>query len=82
MVFSATFKNSLAISWRSALLVQEIEVTGVKHQTMYLLVNKYFYYLLNNDFMVFFAKHYMDRRGHDRMVDGFTTTCAISAYHH
>jgi len=23
-----------------------------------------------------------DRRGRDRMVDGFTTTCAISAYHH
>ena len=22
------------------------------------------------------------RRGRDRMVDGFTTTCAISAYHH
>jgi hypothetical protein len=21
------------------------------------------------------------RRGHDRMVVGFTTTCAISAYH-
>ena len=23
-----------------------------------------------------------DRHGHDRMVVGFTTTCAISAYHH
>jgi hypothetical protein len=23
-----------------------------------------------------------DRRGHDRMVVGFTTTCAISVYHH
>jgi len=23
-----------------------------------------------------------DRRGRDRMVVGFTTTCAISAYHH
>jgi hypothetical protein len=23
-----------------------------------------------------------DCRGHDRMVVGFTTTCAISAYHH
>jgi hypothetical protein len=23
-----------------------------------------------------------DRRGRDRMVDGFTTICAISAYHH
>jgi len=24
----------------------------------------------------------MGRRGHDRMVVGFTTTCAISADHH
>jgi len=24
----------------------------------------------------------MSRRGRDRMVVGFTTTCAISAYHH
>jgi hypothetical protein len=23
-----------------------------------------------------------DRRGPDRMIDGFTTICAISAYHH
>ena len=23
-----------------------------------------------------------DRRGHDRMVVEFTSTCAISAYHH
>ena len=23
-----------------------------------------------------------DRRGHDHMVVGFTTTCAIRAYHH
>jgi len=28
-------------------------------------------------------KHYAiwDRRGRDRMIVGFTTTCAISAYH-
>jgi len=25
---------------------------------------------------------FLSRRGHDRMVVGFTTTCAISAYHH
>jgi len=24
----------------------------------------------------------LGRRGHDRMVVGFTTTCAISIYHH
>jgi len=29
-------------------------------------------------------KHYAigDRLGRDRMIVGFTTTCAISAYHH
>ena len=26
--------------------------------------------------------HYRGCLGHDRMVVGFTTTCAISAYHH
>ena len=25
---------------------------------------------------------FWDRRGRDRMVVGFTTTCAISPYHH
>jgi hypothetical protein len=25
---------------------------------------------------------FMNRRGRDRMVVGFTTTCAISAHHH
>ena len=24
----------------------------------------------------------MGRRGHDRMIVGFTTTCSISVYHH
>jgi hypothetical protein len=28
------------------------------------------------------ALHSESRRGRDRMVVGFTTTCAISAYHH
>jgi hypothetical protein len=27
-------------------------------------------------------KLHLDSRGRDRMVVGFTTTCAISAYHH
>jgi len=26
--------------------------------------------------------HFGERRGHDHMVVGFTTTYAISAYHH
>ena len=28
------------------------------------------------------SKYSRGRRGHDGMVIGFTTTCAISAYHH
>ena len=31
---------------------------------------------------IIYYKHGGDRRGRDRMVDGFRTTCAISAYHH
>jgi hypothetical protein len=29
-----------------------------------------------------FSKETRGRRGRDRMVVGFTTTCAISVYHH
>jgi len=28
------------------------------------------------------SKKIRSRRGHDNMIVGFTTTCAISAYHH
>jgi len=33
---------------------------------------------LNNAFLL----NSQGRRGHDHMVVGFTTSCAISAYHH
>jgi len=32
MVFNATFNNISAISWRSALLVEETRVTGENHR--------------------------------------------------
>jgi hypothetical protein len=32
MVFSATFNNISAISWQSALLVEETKVPGENHQ--------------------------------------------------
>jgi hypothetical protein len=32
-----------------------------------------------NDLFVYMGR---GRRGRDRLVVGFTTTCAISAYHH
>jgi len=32
--------------------------------------------------LLFFLSTVRGRRGRDHMVIGFTTTCAISAYHH
>jgi len=39
---------------------------------------------LLTDNMVFYRTlyHYWNRRGRDRMLFGYTATCAISAYHH
>jgi hypothetical protein len=31
-------------------------------------------------FKIMYINVYWDRRGHNRMLVGFTTTCAISAY--
>ena len=38
--------------------------------------------LTQQDCCVFAKQRPRDSRGRDRMVVGFTTTCAISAYHH
>ena len=35
-----------------------------------------------NETFIQLHRLYGSRRGHDRMVVGFTTTCAISVYHH
>jgi hypothetical protein len=55
---------------------------------------KYYYYLVlwtNKTIILYYIILYLllrnrnwrsRRRGHDRMVVGFTTTCAISPYHH
>ena len=32
--------------------------------------------------MLMTALYYRGHHGHDRMVVGFTTSCAIKAYHH
>jgi len=37
---------------------------------------------MNCSYLNLFIIFYGDRHGHDRMVVGFTTTYAISAYHH
>jgi hypothetical protein len=39
-------------------------------------------YTIDKSLFVYKAKEGRDRRGRDRMIVGFTTTCAISAYHH
>jgi hypothetical protein len=42
-------------------------------------LNSRFYYFIFLSTIIFFQRV---RRGRDRMVFGFTTACAISAYHH
>jgi len=45
----------------------------------------FFCFTCNIHFNIYEKKHYLKlggRRGRDRMVVGFTTTYAISAYHH
>ena len=37
---------------------------------------------IGNDINTYFYIAFKGRRGRDRMVVGFTTTCAISGYHH
>ena len=40
-------------------------------------------YITNTCTCIYIVQYFMrGRRDHDRMVVGFTTTCAISAYHH
>jgi hypothetical protein len=45
-------------------------ITVLLQKTFYVLCVSYIYFQPRG------------RRGHDRMVVGFTTTCIISAYHH
>jgi hypothetical protein len=71
MVYNATLNNNLVISWWSVLLVEETGVPEENHQLVASL-----YYLSTMD-------QFIERcRGRDRMVVGFLTTCATSAYHH
>jgi hypothetical protein len=74
MVFNATFNNILLISWRSALLVEQTGVPGENHRPVTYNVNS----IIDGFNRYLFRGH----RGRDRIVVGFTTTCAISAYHH
>jgi len=44
--------------------------------------NKSEYVTVNVDYERYSSNNVGGRRGRDHMVVGFTTTCAISAYHH
>jgi hypothetical protein len=60
------------ISWQSVLLVEE---TGVPRENTDLSGQLLFYWSTN-------VPRKVDRRGCDHMVVEFTTTCAVSVYHH
>jgi hypothetical protein len=68
MVFNATFNNISVISWWSVILVEETGVPGDQYWPTA---------LVQSSNLVIRGCH-----GCDRMVVGFTTTCAISAYYH
>jgi hypothetical protein len=73
MVFNATFNNISVISCRSVLLVgKNRSIPNEMLLDVSVLPKKK---TLN-------TSNIRDCRGHDRIVVGFTTTCAISAYHH
>jgi hypothetical protein len=71
-MFNVTFNNISVISWQSVLLVEETRVFGWKvtwHDPIWEFAK-----------CMWITKYFFtDRR--DGTVVGFTTTCAISAYH-
>jgi hypothetical protein len=77
MVFSATFTNISVISWRSVLLVDDPEKT-----TGLLPAPKKKVTILILGGCRWFKSPKRGRRGPDRIVVGFITAYAISAYHH
>jgi hypothetical protein len=81
MVFNATFNIISAISWKSVLLMQEIAVPGPIG--ILIVISMHAVYYLHSTCVSFCSNHFLrGRRGRDRMVVGFTTTCAISIYEH
>jgi hypothetical protein len=71
MVFNATFNNISDILWQSVLLVEETGVSSENHQ-----------YFLEFLLITVYVILSIMRHCRDRMVVGFTTTHAISAYQH
>jgi hypothetical protein len=97
MVLSATFNNVSVISWLSVLLVEETGVPGennrpvASHRQLNAIYNKEetltcqlrkFIFVCLIDYFSTCTFPILERHGRDRMVVGFTTTCARSAYYH
>jgi hypothetical protein len=81
MVFNATFNNISVISWRSVLLVEDNRVHKENHRPLKKDKEmKAAHYLICNIRILY--EYIRGRRSRDRIVVGFTTTYAISAYHH
>jgi hypothetical protein len=76
MVFNASFNNISVLSWRSVLLVDE---TGENHRHV---TDKLDHINVVHFALIYFSSSLYFRCGRDRMVVGFITTYAISAYHH
>ena len=77
-MFNATFSNISVLSWRLILGVEDAGVPGENHRpwasnwkTLSLAAASRVHPFCN-----------IQGRCRDRMVVGFTTTCAMSTYHH
>ena len=70
---------ALFVRYHPLLLRRMWASTGNTTEMFQLLVLGILY--VHSDYSSRFTKNW-DRRGHDRMVVGITTTCAINAYYH
>jgi hypothetical protein len=79
MVFDTTFNNISVISWRSVLLVEETRENHrpIASHSQTLSIG----FILQDDKEAQSPAELGARRGRDRMIVVFTTTCTISAYH-
>jgi hypothetical protein len=80
MVFNDTFNNISVISWRSDLLVEEAGVPGMSTSNSVSIDQPMFSSPGQMPHSIFPSISF--RHGRNRIVVGFTTTYAISAYHH
>jgi hypothetical protein len=84
MVFNATFNNISVISWPSVLLVEKIDLLQVTQTLSQYWMHVLTYEVAHCKTETLYLRNnlHLNKGGHDHMVVGFTTTFAISAYHH